>query len=139
MAEFCMNDETIKWIERAEGDYNGGVHLAKKRSRQFAHLVCFAFQQSAEKFLKAYLVEKGIPFPKVHEIELKLIPLCASVDPEFRALKAFASHLDPFAVEFRYPGEDVTQEDARNAKRAATKVRTFVRAKLGLANQKRLL
>lgn len=40
--------------------------------------------------------------------------------------------LNPYAVEFRYPGEGATDEEAREAVKAVKTVRRFVRDKLGL-------
>ena len=40
----------------------------------------------------------------------------------------------PNAVQFRYPGEMATKEDARAALQALKTVRAFVRSKLGLGD-----
>lgn len=134
-----MNGDSKQWIEKAEGDFEGAVQLSKKRSRRTAHLLCFACQQSAEKYLKAFLVENNVRFSKTHDLELALLPLCAEVDREFQVLREYLKKLDPYAVEFRYSGEEIELPDVRAALEAAKKVRRFVRSKLGLQSQKRLL
>ena len=138
-AKFFMNGDAREWLEKAEGDFEGAVQLSKKRSDRTAHLLCFACQQSAEKFLKAFLVEKSVRFSKTHDLELVLLPLCAKVDNEFRVLKDYLKKLDPYAVGFRYPGDQIEPSDVRAALDAAKKVRRFVRGKLGLERQKKLL
>lgn len=134
-----MNGDAREWIEKAEGDFEGALQLSKKRSVRTAHLLCFACQQSAEKYLKAFLVENNVRFSKTHDLELALLPLCARIDEEFRVLKEYLKKLDPYAVEFRYPGERIELSEARVALDAAKKVRRFIRGKLGLESQKKLL
>lgn len=41
--------------------------------------------------------------------------------------------LNPFAVKFRYPGEQAETSDIEHALRAMEQIREFVRAKLGLS------
>jgi HEPN domain-containing protein len=67
------------------------------------------------------------------------MPLCSAIDPEFEALKEILEVLDPYAIDVRYPGQPSTREEAREAFEAAKKVRRFVRGKLGLESQRRLL
>jgi HEPN domain-containing protein len=78
-----MHAETEAWIEKAEGDFIGASALAKNRSTKIGHLTSFASQQSAEKYLKAYLVEQNISFPKTHDRAYAFLgisrPLCCSI------------------------------------------------------------
>lgn len=134
-----MTENFDQWVDKAEGDYLGATILAKNRSNKVSHLICFACQQSAEKYLKAFLVKKGIDFPKVHFLRRVLLPLCLKADPEFAVLDSLLLILDPYSVQFRYPGEIVDRRDVRSALGAIKKVRQFVRSKLGLEIQKRLM
>jgi HEPN domain-containing protein len=134
-----MNAETKKWIDKAEGDFEGASTLIRKRSPRLPHLTCFACQQSAEKYLKAYLVERNVRFSKTHDLTKQLLPLRLKVDPEFKSIARFLETLDPYAVEFRYPGETIRRSSLRKAYQAAEAVRRFVRAKLGLERQRSLL
>lgn len=134
-----MNAETKKWIDKAEGDFEGASILVRHRSPRMAHLTCFACQQSSEKYLKAYLVEQNVRFSKTHDLSKQLLPLCMKVDPEFKSVLRSLETLDPFAVEFRYPGETIQRATVRKAYEAAKVVRQFVRAKLGLERQRSLL
>ena len=81
-----MHDDAEAWVVKAEGDYTGAVTLAKKRSNKVAHLTCFAAQQCAEKYLKAFLVEHNVTFPKTHDLTKELLPRCLSIDSEFSVL-----------------------------------------------------
>lgn len=51
---------------------------------------------------------------------------------KFELLTAWLDVLVPYAVDVRYPGGMATPDEAREAVQAARKVRTFVRARLGL-------
>jgi HEPN domain-containing protein len=134
-----MHAETEAWISKAEGDYIGASALAKNRSKKIAHLTSFAAQQSAEKYLKAYLVEHNVAFPKTHDLAKELLPRCLNIDKSFSVLEPHLEFLDPYAVQFRYPGDIVTPAEARDALKAAKSVRSFVRQKLALNRQQRLL
>jgi HEPN domain-containing protein len=134
-----MHAETEAWISKAEGDYIGASALAKNRSKKISHLTSFAAQQSAEKYLKAYLVEHNVAFPKTHDLAKELLPRCLNIDKSFSVLEPHLEFLDPYAVQFRYPGDIVTPAEARDALKAAKSVRSFVRQKLALKRQQRLL
>jgi HEPN domain-containing protein len=134
-----MHAETEAWISKAEGDYIGASALAKNRSKKIAHLTSFAAQQSAEKYLKAYLVEHNVAFPKTHDLAKELLPRCLNIDKSFSVIEPHLEFLDPYAVQFRYPGDIVTPAEARDALKAAKSVRSFVRQKLALNRQQRLL
>ncbi len=102
-------------------------------------MICFASQQSAEKYLKAFLVERNRRFSKTHFLVRELLPMCESEDAEFIRLASPLALLDPFAVDFRYPGEEPTLEEAKSAVDAAGQVRRFVRTKLNLDPQQELI
>ncbi|MBI1937999.1 MAG: HEPN domain-containing protein [Ignavibacteriales bacterium] len=134
-----MHADTNAWILKAEGDYLGASTLAKKRNKKIAHLTCFAAQQCAEKYLKAFLVENNITFPKTHDLTKDLLPRCLKIDREFSMLLPHLEYLDPYAVQFRYPGDIVTSEEALQSIKAMKIIRKFVRQKLDLEKQRRLL
>ena len=68
-------------------------------------------------------------FPKTHDL-LELHRLCLSVEPAFDLIGDLLDRLNPYAVEFRYPGEETTVEEAKAAVKAMKKVRRFVRGLL---------
>lgn len=134
-----MHADAEAWIAKAEGDFMGATTLVKRRSQKLAHLTCFAAQQSAEKFLKAYLVEQNVAFSKTHDLTKDLLPRCLKVDEEFSVLYSQLEYLDPYAVESRYPGDIVTHAEATRAVKAAKAVRKFVLDKLKHAGQARIV
>jgi len=90
------------WIRKAESDLdNVKMCLASSAALDTA---CFHAQQSAEKYLKAYMTAHDIEYPFVHNLE-KLISLCAAHDPGFVAIQSLGADLTPYAVELRYDDE----------------------------------
>jgi HEPN domain-containing protein len=126
-----MKRATAEWIERAEGDWK-----VAQREMQAAdpvwNVVCFLAQQCAEKYLKAFLEEQGIPFEKTHDL-MVLLDLTGGQLPDLEAMRPQLAYLSPFAITARYPGVQTNQQTAEVTSQIAGQMRTVVRAKLGLA------
>lgn len=120
-----------EWIDKAEEDYEVAITLVRKRKRPTPDAVCFHCQQCAEKYLKAFLVQCKVIFPKIHDL-LELQKLCLTVDPTFELIGDLLDCLNPYSVEFRYPGEQAMVEEAEVAVKAMKTVRRFVRDKIEL-------
>jgi len=120
-----------EWVRKAEEDYETATTLVRKRKRPTPNAVCFHCQQCAEKYLKAFLVQREVVFSKTHDLR-ELRRLAMTADPTFDLITDLLLHLNPYAIEFRYPGEEATVEEARDAVAAMRTVRRFVRGKLGL-------
>ena len=90
--------------------------------------ICFLAQQGAEKYLKGYLVWRGVSFRKVHDM-LEILNVCRSVEETFGQLEGDCQALNPYAVEVRYPGfaTSYNDEDAHDALERAERIRRFVR------------
>jgi len=78
-------DEVKEWINKAEADFEGAMHLARRRKKPLPDLVCFHCQQCAEKYL------------------------------------------NPYSVQFRYPGEESDIEEAKLALATLKKIRKMMR------------
>jgi HEPN domain-containing protein len=96
-------DFVQQWLNRAHKDLAAGEVLLKGGFEDYEN-VGFHAQQSAEKFIKAFLVSHQIEFPKTHDIAL-LRQLVTRVDPELAEKLAIADALTRYGVEFRYPGD----------------------------------
>lgn len=91
---------------------------------------CFHAQQAAEKFLKAFLAHRSVPFPYTHNLA-KRLAICADVDSTFGSLLDVAAPLTPYAVELRYDDSFwPTGQTAAEAQTAAATVRDFVFGRL---------
>ena len=87
--------------------------------------VCFHAQQSAEKLLKAWLLEQGVPFPRTHDLAY-LAAMIGGHLADLEPLSADLIWLTTFSVEIRYPGADVTQPDAERGHAIARRVHDIV-------------
>ena len=129
-----MHTLTQEWVDKAEGDFRTASREARVRKAPNYDAVCFHCQQCAEKYLKAYLQEQDQRFFPVHDLT-ELLELCLPYDGTFELQRDLLKDLTAYAVDFRYPGEEATKEEARTTVKAMRIVRTFVRQKLGLNNQ----
>ena len=57
-----------EWVEKAENDFVTAMRVLQSGADSPADTICFHAQQCVEKYFKALLVWKGIPFPKTHNI-----------------------------------------------------------------------
>ena len=126
-----MKPITLEWIEKAEWDFLSARRELRVRNRPNCDLVCFLSQQCAEKYLKARLVEAGAHVPKIHNLTA-LLKLVLPVEPRLGGLQVPLASLNPYAVEFRYPGDTSTKEDAKAAFANCRVARAEVRNCLGL-------
>jgi len=126
-----MNELALEWLEKAEGDYATAGRETRARRRPNYDAACFHAQQTAEKYLKAFLQERGASFPRTHSL-IELLELCLPLDGSFELLRDLLVLLDRYSVSYRYPGESAGKDEARLAFRAVTEVRRSVRDKLGI-------
>lgn len=83
-------------------------------------------QQYVEKYLKAWLSEKEIYFPRTHDLEA-LAVLALSSLPSLSDLLVDVRFLTSFAVEIRYPGVTAEKQDAEKCFQIALRVRQLIR------------
>lgn len=126
-----MNPLTVEWIEKAEGDFATASREMRARKLPNYDAVCFHAQQTAEKYLKAVLQEKGRTIPRTHSL-VELLALMIETEPEYLLLHPYMNVLEGYAVQYRYPGQSAEKSDARTALSAAKQLRGFVRSKLGM-------
>jgi HEPN domain-containing protein len=127
------NDRPIEtaqeWLRYAEGDLLVAEH-EMQRPLPVYHTVCFLCQSAAEKFLKGFLISRGWPLEKTHDI-VELLGWCADYDAELAGLVTEGSLLNEYIVAGRYPGDIATEEigaaEAKEALEAAQTVQTRVR------------
>lgn len=119
-----------EWIAKAENDLKNAANTLKMGEDCPTDTVCFHAQQCAEKYLKALLVSKGIPFPKTHNLS----SLIALLPKDLQTLLTAEEQelLTDYATVTRYPGsyEDITLSEARSAVRIARKIRKTIRSLL---------
>ena len=114
------------WVMRVEEDY-ALCRSALRRKAPLLYGATFHAQQCAEKYLKALLVAHGHAFPRTHDLAA-LHDLCIQAELPVRMETDQLERLNAYAVQVRYPGDDPTLEEAREAVEIAQAVRRWVRA-----------
>ncbi|MFL5339770.1 MAG: HEPN domain-containing protein [Gemmataceae bacterium] len=125
-----MKRMTREWVRKAEDDFRL-ASLVAGQSGQFHDQICFHCQQSAEKYLKAVLEERGQAVPRTHSLDellTQLLPYYPALGRHRRGLR----FLTGFAVDPRYPLLRTTKRQARSALRWAGRVRDECRGLLRL-------
>ena len=117
------------WVEKAEEDFLL-ARSALRRTKPLITGVCFHSQQCAEKYMKALLVSKKADFPMTHDL-LMLNNLCSAAGIFLEIDPKLLNTLSDFAVRTRYPGEEPTLNDAKEAMEITKLIRVFARKFLG--------
>ena len=116
------------WFEKAEQDLEM-TRRAMLPSDPIPEMACYYARQSAEKYLKGFLVSRSQSFNFVHDL-FYLTQECAQSQPAFSQLKLAAETLGRYGAGLRYPLEnfvDPDEEEAWEAIALAEKVATFVK------------
>ena len=119
----------MEWAKRAEEDITVAQLVLAENGPP--NQICFHAQQSAEKYLKGYLIFKEQKFEKVHQLRY-LLELCARIEPSFEILKEDTLYLTRFYIETRYPSDnpDFTPSEAKRALGASLKIKEFILNKI---------
>ncbi len=126
-----MKAETKEWVAKAEGDFNDVLRGIRARKNPNYDGVCFHAEQCIEKYLKARLVEAGLSFPKTHDLS-KILDIATPLEPLWETWRSDLDLLTSFAIEYRYPGESATREDALRAFEICRRLRTGAREGLAI-------
>ncbi len=126
----AMNPLTEEWVQKAEGDYTVAQQVLQGQN-PVNDAICFHAQQCIEKYLKAWLQEANIPFPRTHDLQA-LLTLIVPVLPAWDAWREDFSKLSEHAVDPRYPGKFATADETAHAMHICNEVRRAVRGQLKL-------
>ncbi len=97
-----MHSGTKEWVEFAERDYEASMLLAESHNPPF-EIIAYHCQQTAEKYLKAFLIENDQPVPFIHDLG-KLNSECRKILPDLSVIQNICERLTPFGTVTRYPG-----------------------------------
>ncbi|GAB4464900.1 MAG: hypothetical protein Kow0070_27010 [Anaerolineales bacterium] len=81
--------------------------------------------------MKALLISKGTDFPKTHDL-LLLNDLCSQAGVFLEINPKLLNTLTDYAVRARYPGDEPSLQDAKEAIQIAKLIRDFARKFLGI-------
>ena len=120
-----MDDNVQLWLEFANADLETADFLYEKQYPRQLEIICYHCQQAGEKAIKALYIAKEIPggIPRKHDLWFLLEQMKNVVDiPE--CIYDAAEKLDPYAIVFRYPGEN--RVDDYRAKQAIGLAKTII-------------
>ncbi len=126
-----MQQITAEWVEKAEADFATAQRELAATRRPNYDAVCFHAQQCIEKYLKAFLQESNVSFPRTHDLA-DLLGLALSIEPTWVSLESDLNVLTAFAVEYRYPGESSDLQEAQEAFEKCEEIRGLIRRRLSL-------
>ena len=120
--------DPVAWVQRAEEDWLL-ARSALRRKVPLTYGATFHAQQWAEKYLKALLVSRRQAFPRTHDV-VALHDLCLQHGLRIPIDSDQLERLAAYAVQVRYPGDDPTPDEAREAVQIAQAIRRWARALL---------
>jgi len=114
------------WFRFADMDLLVAEHSATTLYPPPLEIVCYHCQQSAEKYLKGYLISKGVKEPpRTHDL-IYLNSMCVGLCPQFSDIDRACGSLNRYSVQPRYPNEiEVHEHDMKMALDHARIVRDF--------------
>lgn len=120
-----MKSLTREWLEYAKNDFYAATLLVDSHKPLF-EVIAYHCQQSAEKNLKALLIEHGEAPPRIHDMGL-LCKLVSNYHVEFSEHLEDCDRLTPYGVITRYPGSIlcISKEQVVRALKTAKRYRNW--------------
>ncbi len=103
-----------EWLKRADMDFRTAEDAVKDDAEELADSICYLCQQSAEKYLKAFLLSRGWILKKIHDLNT-LLAEAGKYDPSFSPLVDRVRKLYECSMSAHYPldnAADLTKADA---------------------------
>ncbi len=116
-----------EWLQKAEEDLDFAENNLQERNNYYAQ-ICFHFHQSAEKYLKAYIVAYDLEFEKTHNL-IQLLNVCSSQNDTILTLMKECERLNTAYIDTRYPVHwpvDYTRDKALNMKKDIEKIKETI-------------
>ena len=123
-----MADDKLlqKWLQKGNDDLRSAEYLSTMHHPTPDEIICYLCQQSAEKYLKGFLLLNGVEPPKIHDLKI-LLDMCIKYNESFSVLLPKIYILRVYAILPRYPNEiGITAEDMKTAIRYAKDVQEFI-------------
>jgi len=115
-----------QWLDKGKDDLRVAEYLSTMHHPTPDEIICFHCQQSAEKYLKAFLFSHDIEPEKTHNIK-DLLRICQEYNTDFSTLSSEAFILTRYSVLPRYPNElEINNEDMKTALSYAKSIQEFV-------------
>jgi HEPN domain-containing protein len=124
-----MDSQYKEWIDIASQDLASAKYLLSMKPVPL-EIICYHCQQSAEKYLKAFMAFKSMDIIKTHDLTA-LYKVIVDMDTSFEILKNECIDLTDFSVSTRYPYKlELDIKDAKKAIKDAENIQTFISSKL---------
>ena len=119
-----------EWFDIGENEFKF-AKASLEELDAFYPQICFLFQQSAEKYLKGFLIYRKKTFPKIHDLT-QLTKLCAKIDEEFLRFLDQTDILSQHYLTSRYPIEypPAEKSHAEESFQIAEEIINFVKNKI---------
>jgi len=115
-----------QWLDKGKDDLRSAEYLSTMHHPTPDEIICYLCQQSAEKYLKAFIFSHDIEPDKTHDLE-DLLEVCQKYNTEFSTLFSKVYVLTSYAVLPRYPNDlGITGEDVKTALDYAKSIQEFV-------------
>ena len=119
-----------EWFEFAKRDLESAKFLINMHPAAI-EIICYHCEQSAEKYLKGYLIKNSNKVERTHDLVL-LNNKCKAIDSSFGIIEDECIELVPYGVQVRYPYQlEVIEDDMISAINCAEKIESFIRGKIG--------
>lgn len=93
-------------------------------------IICYYCEQSAEKYLKGYLIFNGNSAERTHDFILLNNKYC-NIESKFKSIEDECIELVPYEVQARYPYQlEVNEEDMNSPIICAERIQSFVISKI---------
>jgi len=124
-----LNDLAKEWYRFAVRDFMVAKHLNETMYPKPIENICYQCQQSAEKFLKGFLISNRIiDPPKTHDL-IQLRTMCAEINEKFEEVRDICQRLTRYGVQPRYPNEiEILESDAEAALQNAREMIEFYKS-----------
>ena len=116
----------LQWLARGEEELRSAKYLSTMHRTTPDETICYLCQQSAEKYLKAFIFSHDIEPEKTHDLE-ELLKVCQEYNTSFSILFTKAIILKTYAVLPRYPNQlEITNQDMKTALQYAKDIQEFI-------------
>jgi len=132
------NDYLKGWLIKANTDIKTVSILIEQSGDLLTDIICFHSQQAIEKFLKSFLISKGVDPSYSHNLEY-VQDLCIGIDSDFNKFNFGA--LTDYSVTIRY-GNDFhipSDKEASESYQLALEVKKIVLEKLNITESDLIL
>ncbi|MDK9699983.1 MAG: HEPN domain-containing protein [bacterium] len=120
-----MNETLLRWLSKADGDYNTAKRELAVIENPNYDSVFFHSQQCVEKLFKALLIHNSQTPPKIHDL-LELYRIMIEFYPDIRINEHRLTRLSLGAVNYRYPYEEANEDDATEAFETCRSIREII-------------